>query len=514
MEVLTCAEETNDGGYVLGGYTYLSDTTGDITEPDRGLEDYWVVKVDSLGIKQWDKRYGGIHHDYLTVVRQTRDGGYIVGGFSNSGATGDKSQPSFGNYDYWLLKTDSLGSIQWDRVYGGSIGDELYGLRQTSDGGYIIGGFSDSGVSGSKTAVSYGAADFWVVKVDESGTQQWDRSYGGDDRDRIQALDLTKDGGFVFGGYTRSDSGGTKTQDTYGAYDYWVVKTDSTGNQQWDTDVGGTDDEELHSLITTTDDGFMLFGLSASGIGGIKTEASQGELDYWMVKLDAQGLVQWDRTFGGLDNDGALGDNWQFGSMVGQTNDGGYLLVSTSESLIGGDKSEENLGSRDPWLVCTDSLGNLIWDKTIFTMGNSHGAFAWQKASGCYMVAAQLNGGVGGYVTQPTRGKTDFWHTLLCDSALVAASGPSAFARAEPLSVFPNPTESQVVVSIADHVLDVVEVSARNSLGQTLSRFSISNRPVRSVSIDLSQYPDGLYFIAVDCGGSRTWNKVIKQSAN
>lgn len=123
-------------------------------------------------VKMWDKDFGGSDYDELHIIHQTIDGGFILGGFSLSGITGDKTQPSWGGYDYWILKIDSLGNKQWDKRFGGSGGDWLGSIQQTVDGGYIIGGYSGSGVSGDKTQPCWGAFDFWIVKLDSIGNKQ------------------------------------------------------------------------------------------------------------------------------------------------------------------------------------------------------------------------------------------------------------------------------------------------------------------------------------------------------
>src|SRR5438105_10549137 len=142
-EQLTCFQQTSDGGYILGGYS-SSGIGGDKTQGRWGEDDFWIVKIDSIVIKQWDKRFGGTDYDYLRSLQQTTDGGYILGGFSKSGISGDKTEPSWGFYDYWIVKIDSLGVKQWDKRFGGTAVDYLYSLQQTTDGGYILGGYSES----------------------------------------------------------------------------------------------------------------------------------------------------------------------------------------------------------------------------------------------------------------------------------------------------------------------------------------------------------------------------------
>jgi hypothetical protein len=227
-------------------------------------------------VKQWDKRFGGTNDDKLLSFQQTTDGGYILGGYSFSGISGDKTQNLWGNVDYWIVKTDSLGNKEWDKDFGGTDDDVLFSIQQTVEGGYILGGVSKSNISGDKTQNSYGNYDYWIVKTDSLGNKQWDKDFGGTDDDELNSIRQTTDGGYILVGYSLSDSSGDKTQDLWGGWDYWIVKTDSLGNKQWEKDFGGTDFDFLISIQQTADGGYILAGYSFSGISGNKTQNSWG----------------------------------------------------------------------------------------------------------------------------------------------------------------------------------------------------------------------------------------------
>ena len=414
-------QQTTDGGYILGGHSQ-SGMSGDKTQPSWGNSfDYWIVKIDSLGLKQWDKRFGGTDDDLLTSLQQTSDGGYILGGYSESGISGDKTQPSWGGYDYWILKIDSLGVKQWDKRFGGTDADELYSLKQTTDGGFILGGFSASGISGNKSQPSWGYEDYWIVKINQFGIKQWDKRFGGTFLDYLYSLQQTTDGGYILGGYTYSNVNGDKTQTSWGSSDYWIVKIDSLGIKQWDKRFGGIVWERLFSLQKTSDGGYILAGFSGSGISGDKTQPSWGKYDYWIVKIDSVGNKQWDKRFGGTDDDEGTG-------YISQTMDGGFLLSGDSYSPISGDKTESNLGFEQTWVVKTDSLGNKQWDKTVFTTGHDEQGLAIQTKDGCYIMANMTGSGIGGDKTQASQGGSDYWITKFCDStsAIVPISNLSA----------------------------------------------------------------------------------------
>ena len=229
------------------------------------------MKTDSGGDEEWNKTFGGTNDDCAYSIQQTSDGGYIIaGGTCSHGA---------GYYDFWLVKTDSGGDEEWNRTFGGTGYDYAISIQQTSDDGYIIAGGTRS----------YGAGyyDSWLVKTDSGGNEEWNRTFGGTDYDcaHPNSLQQTSDGGYILAGFTYSNP--------YG--DFWLVKTDSGGNEEWNKTFGGTDDDRAYSIQQTSDGGYILAGFTESyGAGG---------WDFWLVKTDSGGNHEWDRTFGGTSSD-------------------------------------------------------------------------------------------------------------------------------------------------------------------------------------------------------------------
>jgi hypothetical protein len=297
-------EQTTDGGYFLAGWS-ASQISGDKTQTSRGLNDFWVVKTDSLGVKQWDARFGANGDEDLRAAEQTADGGYILGGISTSmGINGDKTQPNWSvGSDYWIIKIDANGVKQWDARFGGLDQDELNAIHQSSDGGYILGGWSKSGISGDKSQNSRGINDYWIVKIDANGVKQWDARFGGGEQEYLYSLEQTADKGYILGGYSFSGISDDKTEDSRGGYDYWIVKTDSSGVKQWDARFGGSGYDKLKFINRVADGGYVMAGWSESEADGDKTQGSWGLGDYWIVKTDANGEMQWDAVFGGTGQD-------------------------------------------------------------------------------------------------------------------------------------------------------------------------------------------------------------------
>jgi len=285
--------QTSDGGYAIAGYTLSY----------GGVADFWLVKTDASGNAQWNKTYGGTSEDWAHALVQTSDGGYAIAGDTHSFGAG-------GN-DAWLVKTDTNGTVQWNKTYGGTGNDGAYALVQTADGGYAIAGLSDSFGAGND--------DFWLVRVDAAGNMIWDQTYGGTSDDWAYALVQTGDGGYGLAGYTTSFGAGYS--------DFWLIKTDANGNEGWNQTYGGTSSDRAYALDETSDGGYALTGYTASfGAGGY---------DFWLVKVDAAGNMQWNNTYGGLSDDAAY-------ALV-QISGGGYALAGGTQSF--------GAGIDDFWLV-------------------------------------------------------------------------------------------------------------------------------------------------------------------
>jgi len=203
-------------------------------------------------------------------------------------------------------QAQTAAGIQWERTFGGSEKDFASQVKPTSDGGCVLGGYSYSSPSGTKTSAAYGLGDYWVVKLDVSGNKQWDRSFGGTNFDGIHALQQTSDGGYILGGISFSDASGNKNSAHYGSGDYWVVRLDASGNKLWDNSFGGTSNEVLRSLQQTSDGGYILGGSSYSNKSAEKTENNRGTksyatTDYWIVKLSCNASQNF---YPDLDGDG------------------------------------------------------------------------------------------------------------------------------------------------------------------------------------------------------------------
>ena len=351
--------QTADGGFIIP-ISSNSTISGNKTENNIGALDCWIVKLDATGAIQWQNNIGGNSYDQIYSIEQTSDGGYILGCISESNISGDKTENSKGQSDYWIVKLDASGTISWQKTYGGVNQEFLTSIHQTSDGGYIAGGITESPLSGDITEGQLAPLDydFWILKLDNLGNIQWQNRINTIGHESNTEIKQTIDGGYILGGTSLAGISGDKTENSNGADDYWVLKLDNLGNIQWQNTIGGSSIEYLYSLIQTNDGGYMLGGFSQSPISGDKTENIIGGVDYWIVKLDNLGNLTWDKTYG------ADGQSWLL--KVQQQSDGGYLLGGFSNANNGiGNKNENSKGVHDYWLVKTDALGNLLWENTL-----------------------------------------------------------------------------------------------------------------------------------------------------
>jgi hypothetical protein len=300
-DFLTAFVPTSDGGYVLGGYSE-GGINRDKTSASKGSNDIWLIKINANGTKVWDKSFGGADQDLLASMIATSDGGFLLGGYSSSGNNGDKTDPYIGGYyDAWILKIDGSGNKIWDKTFGGIGYDATRMVAETNDG-YIIGTQSSSGIDGNKTSASKGNTDFWIFKVDFNGTKIWDNSYGGSNVDIPQAINKNADGSLIISGYSNSPISGDKSQKSRGLDDIWILKINSSGAKVWDKTIGGSNREYVTSA-TTTPTGNIIFNVdSYSNISGDKkhTIVSPNSTDQWLFEITPDGIFLWEKYLNGV----------------------------------------------------------------------------------------------------------------------------------------------------------------------------------------------------------------------
>jgi hypothetical protein len=341
-DVANSLVQTSDGGFVVAGYTKAFDIDGDA----------WLVKTDASGNVEWNCTYAGEDWDRVNSLVKTSDGGYALAGYTYSFSAG------FG--DFWLIKTDSSGNMEWNKIFGEYDLDRANSLVETSDGGFALAGYTNS--------FGAGHYDFWLIKTDSSGNLEWNQTYGGVDQDIAWSLIQTSDGGFVLAGETLSFGAGD--------HDFWLVKTDSSGNMEWNQTFGKEDYDFAYSIVESIDGGYALAGISRS----------EDSADFWLIKTDIYGQIQWDKRYRRGTHSGAY-------SLI-VTSNGGYALAGYSHSIFG------STGT-DFWLVKTDPYGNIKLNQTYGGTEIDHAHAVVETSDGGFALT--------GYTKSYGKGGQDFW---------------------------------------------------------------------------------------------------------
>ncbi len=594
-DYLMDALPTADYGFILAGSS-LSNKTGNKSDNNKGDLDYWVWKMNEDGDLDWQKSFGGSGSDLLQSIALTNDGGYVLAGVSSSNIGLDKKDNSRGEDDFWVIKLNAKGGEEWQVTVGGNGQEKLHSIQITRDGGYILGGTSSSDKSAEKKENGFGNLDYWVVKLDRLGKIEWQKTYGGKYSDELRSIATTFDGGYILGGYSNSPASGNKTNDNMGVGDYWVIKTDNKGEIQWQKTIGGNQDDQLYSVIQTYDKGFILGGNSNSDVGDYKTKSNSEGTDFWVVKLDEKGDVLWQEAynFGKFDILTSTIENEDHSLLIGgfakgefssgrgkaktgtddyialkisekgdelwsesvgsdgedvlkkviETRDGGYLFAGTGSpvssqaksantsilnpnSLIGNGNNqaldskvnEANSAVKEK----TDKMNNEVNNATSKATSKAKETLGLQddsplklgtnpSTSGIVLKPSSGGNGLAGIGNfTPTKklpasrdkkfnhGSNDFWVVKLLDRTKPKKVKAS-------IEAFPNPTTEYTNV-IVGYEFESGTATVADLAGRVMQTFEITSR---TVPVDLSTYPEGIYVINIKTNVQSDGVKVMK----
>jgi hypothetical protein len=343
----SCVQQTADGGYIISGTYYRNAWS-------LWYSNLYLIKTDANGIEEWHQIQGTYDREHVAqYVQQTNDGGYIIAGYQGTG----------GDYDAILEKTDNEGNVIWIKIFGKpDVYDTGRSVQQTTDGGYILTGWTQS--------YGAGSCDAWLIKTDANGNEIWNRTFGGANSDNGNYVQITSDGGYMIIGTTESFG-------NLGSVDAWLIKTDENGYEQWNRTFGSPDYEDVLNGQQTTDGGYILVGTKP---------LMDGTTDIWVVKTNANGTIVWESTYGGTDYD--------TGYSIQQTTDGGFFIT--------GDSTDTSSGVPDVYVIKTDANGNEEWSKKIDkNQSEDRGYYGIQNADGDYIIT----GYTGAYLDEAS----DVW---------------------------------------------------------------------------------------------------------
>lgn len=475
---------TSDGGYILFGNSNSND--GDVTN-NHGDSDLWIVKLNELGVMQWQKTYGGSNSEFAESIRETSDG-YIVIGYTYSDDGDIVGFHGGGNADVWILKLNNSGVIEWQKTLGTSNYEAGKNIISTSDGGYLI--IAEKSLTIVQGQTTYGTTQYWIIKIGSTGIVQWEKIYGGIGSSRPSDVLQTDEGGYMVLGETSAHDG-----DVIGNHgpaereDIWLLNLTSTGDISWQKCYGGSLYERAFRIIKTSEGGYIIAGDSDSNDGDLAgTTYYNDYTDIWILKINNFGEIEWQRNYGGSDI------NYSFD--IFETTDSGYVFCGYTRSndgdVIG------NHGECDAWIVKINTLGVIQWQKTL---GGSlcDSAFNIKPTTDNGFFVSGYSSSNDGDCTQ-NLGLRDYWAVKLSAENL----SNTAFEENK-LMLFPNPANTQLNLKIKNNLtidkVKITDISGKQVFVQTNS----------IQQIDIKHLTTGMYFIQVFSEGKKYQAKFIKE---
>lgn len=436
IDLLLSSAPTADGGSILAGYSNSNDGDVSLHYGTIATSDYWIVKLNVDGEIVWQKTYGGTKNDAAYAVQPTSDGGYIVAGESYSNDMDVSNHIGLSDFpDYWIIKLDGNGDLEWEKSYGGTNIDAARSIMETDDDGFIVAGYSwsnDENVSG-----NHGFSDYWVIKISSVGTLVWQKSFGGSSFDAANSIIQSEDGEYIVAGNTYSNDGDVTFHSGTTAFsDCWIIKLYSDGTINWQRSFGGTDKDEARAIKQTSDDGFIITGNTSSSNGDVTVQHGDG--DYWVFKIGLIGNLMWEKSLGGTFIDIA--------HDVLETEDGEYWVTGVSNSLtvdVSGHHGNEF--TSDFWLAKLSQTGDLLAESSFGGSGDDSGWAILNPGSNQLILAGTTNSTDGD--VNPAYSNGDYCVFKLNITTAIVSNDFSA------INIFPNPAKSILTIAIAETIL-------------------------------------------------------------
>lgn len=447
--------------------------------------------MNETGGLEWQKSLGGNKSDFLSKVIGTSDGGFLLAGTSSSDKNEIKKEANQGNADFWVLKLNADGSEQWQTTLGGFASDELITAIQLPDGGFLLAGNSSSGKSGTKTEVNFGNKDIWLIRLNSSGQTEWEKSYGGHYVDQVQSVAAIDDELYILG-YSNSPENGNKSTQALGMGDYWLIKTDKDGNTIWQKAFGGEGDDHPYTMIVLADEHLLIGGVSTTNYSDTKKVSNDKGTDIWIFKTTTNGDILWEETYniGKYDMIANLSEN----------EDGTILIGAYAKSEKAGVKASDKKGVNDYVAIKIEAEGKKKWQKEIGSNGDDILTKLIRTRDGGYVLAGTSKGAIS-RERNTQQGQDDFWVVKLLDEDNDDNDGVPM------LEAIPNPTDRFTNV-IINTDFEEAEAILYDISGRELQRLEVNGR---TVPVDLRNLPMGVYLVQILADEETYSVKILKK---
>ena len=456
------AIETNDGGFLFCARTD-ADISGDKTTANYGSLDIWLVKTNSTGTILWQKSFGGNSNDAGFSLIQTLGGNFLISGSSISGVSGNKTSPHYGGGDIWLIKINDTGDIIWQNTYGGNIYEFYTRTKEQPNGDLICTGNTNSEAhSGTRIDSLQGTYSLWTLHLDSSGNIKNEFCYGGSLSDFGDNSFRLSSNSYLFTGASNSGSTLDKTEPSFGETDFWLVKTDTNGVITKDKTIGGILDDFPRGSFMDSDNNILLTAFTKSPASGNKTAPSIGNYDLWLVKLDTNLDIIWDKSYGGL-----LEEKIDFEGGFYSNHHNMSIICGSTESPQIGDKISESFGGFDYWVIGIDDNGNKVME---ISLGGTEDDFAnsiLETSNHELLIVGQSESSISGNKTIQTKGGHDVWVVKLDITVSINEVIQESF------NAYPVPASTILNFSVplkGDEVTaELVDINGRTVLSQVIN---------------------------------------------
>ncbi|AZA88352.1 T9SS C-terminal target domain-containing protein [Chryseobacterium shandongense] len=467
-------------------------------QPNNGY-DFHLVKLNQQGEEVWEKYFSGQNHDFLAATVNTQEGGFVLAGTSFSGKGLDKKENSKGGSDFWLIRINEFGDELWQKTIGGASDEEARAVIQTTDMGFFVAG-NVTALRQAQDSKGYGSKDVLVVKLDKNGKELSQLILGGKGLDEVEKMIPTKDGGTLIGVYSRSNAGGSKKTENFGEGDYWIIKLNKEGKVEWEKNFGGKGDDHLRTLALTST-GYLIGGESRSERSGNKTVGIEEGTDLWLISLNERGEELWQKSYNFKNRDVLMGMSVLHGSDD----------RSSKGILLGGyTQAEGKIESDDEtfWMLYLDQNGNEQWRKHV--MGQSR-----KREERLSDIKLNRDGSIVLAGTSAEElGKENWKIVKLGDSQV------DALIEKQDIKIYPNPVSDFVYVEIGFESLRVrgsgnteksfeAEIIVYDMGGRQLQSLKTKNKVTKINTQNLVQ---GAYLVSVKTNDNKTASaKLIKK---